>query len=719
MRHTRNPLLRAAVTALAVVLLSAGGVVGSAQASTPRAAAVIAQPVLSADLSTFRPGHIITDAVFFNASAMTEQQIQAFLESRVPSCQSGYTCLRDWRDNSRSVAADAMCGPYSGVANERASTIIFKVAQACGINPQVILATLQKEQGLVTHTWPSTWRYTIAMGQGCPDTAACDTRYHGFFNQVYGAAWQFKRYANPAGTSRYFTWYAPGNTWNVRFHPNQSCGSSAVYIENQATANLYYYTPYQPNAASLRAGYGEGDGCSSYGNRNFFNYFTDWFGSSTIAVQGSIAAAWNANGGSAGWLGGPVASMIYTGANGSGWYQRFQNGTIYVVNGGATTILKASSLIHSTYTRSGGPTDGIGWPVSGEVCGRYGCSIQFQSGSLVWSNETLAVGRVVGAINATWLAGGGVDNPLAAPEEAETYVSAGGGGWTQSFLRGKVFVKAAGPTTTFSASSSLLARYESLSGPSGALGWPVASEACGTIGCVIDFEGGALTWDSAGGAIESISGEMKRVWFAEGGVNNWVGAASGAMGTRAGGWTQEFRNATYYLKAGQVVTALKRVSAIHDRYRALGGAASTLGWPLAAESCGTQGCAVQLEAGSISWEGRSGILSNVSGAINSAWWRSGGTSSAWGAPVSEQADVSGVGATQAFRNGVAYAKSGGATVFHRSSSALAASYRSMGGPQGTLGWPVAEETCGNGQCTLSFEAGALVWSSATGEITRR
>jgi hypothetical protein len=121
------------------------------------------------------------------------------------------------------------------------------------------------------------------MGQGCPDTAACDTRYYGFFNQVYGAAWQLKRYANPPGTSQYFTWYAPGRTWNVRWHPDAACGSSPVSIENQATADLYYYTPYQPNAAALRAGYGEGDGCSSYGNRNFFQYFTDWFGSTQVA----------------------------------------------------------------------------------------------------------------------------------------------------------------------------------------------------------------------------------------------------------------------------------------------------------------------------------------------------------------------------------------------------------------------------------------------------
>nr|BFF10637.1 hypothetical protein GCM10025699_19400 [Microbacterium flavescens] len=96
---------------------------------------------------------------------------------------------------------------------------------------------------------------------------------------MYGGAWQLKRYANPPGTSQFFTWYAPGKTWNILYHPDRSCGTSPVLIQNQATANLYYYTPYRPNAAALRAGYNEGDRCSSYGNRNFYNFFTDWFGS--------------------------------------------------------------------------------------------------------------------------------------------------------------------------------------------------------------------------------------------------------------------------------------------------------------------------------------------------------------------------------------------------------------------------------------------------------
>jgi len=275
---------RARAKAMISLLVSLLVVIGVLAPSVPAHAAdappaVTAGIVPAADLTKFQPGNIIGDAVFFNRSSMTEAQIQSFLQARVPTCTAGYTCLKDWYDTSRTVAADAMCGAYSGGVRERASRIIYKVAQACGINPQVILATLQKEQGLVTHVWPSDWRYTIAMGQGCPDTAACDTRYYGFFNQVYGAAWQFKRYANPPGTSRVFTWYAPGNTWNILYHPNRACGTSPVHIQNQATANLYYYTPYRPNVAALSAGYGTGDSCSSYGNRNFFSYFTDWFGS--------------------------------------------------------------------------------------------------------------------------------------------------------------------------------------------------------------------------------------------------------------------------------------------------------------------------------------------------------------------------------------------------------------------------------------------------------
>ena len=256
----------------------------------PAAQAVAAVPSLqakAADLRQFQPGNIISDAVFYNPSTMSEGEIQSFLDSKVSNCGAAYTCLSDKTDLTRSIPGDAVCEAYPGGGVESAARIIAKVAQACGINPQVLIVMLQKEQGLVTDTSPTAKQYRAAMGQGCPDAAPCDVAHYGFFNQVHGAAWQLKRYANPPGTSSAFTWYAPGKTSNIRYHPNAACGSSPVYIANNATAALYYYTPYQPNSAALEAGQGLGDSCSAYGNRNFFQYFTNWFGS----TQGSEVAS--------------------------------------------------------------------------------------------------------------------------------------------------------------------------------------------------------------------------------------------------------------------------------------------------------------------------------------------------------------------------------------------------------------------------------------------
>lgn len=240
----------------------------------------VPQSSRAADLSKFDPGLIISDAMFYDSTTMSADAVQAFLDLKGRSCTNGpdgTPCLRTYRESTTSRAADAKCTrSYTGAANETAAQIITKVAAACGINPQVILATLQKEQGLVTASGSSLVpsRYRSAMGYGCPDTAACNSLYYGFFNQVYSAAAQFRNYAN--NPTRYS--HRAGQTNAVRFHPDSSCGSSSVFIQNQATASLYNYTPYQPNAAALAAGYGTGNSCSSYGNRNFWNYFTDWFG---------------------------------------------------------------------------------------------------------------------------------------------------------------------------------------------------------------------------------------------------------------------------------------------------------------------------------------------------------------------------------------------------------------------------------------------------------
>jgi hypothetical protein len=236
----------------------------------------------AANAANFDAGKIIDDALFFNGSLMGESEVQAFLRSKATNPAAGNT-LVNYRSSSASRGADRYCGAYTGGNNELASTIIYKVAVACNINAQVLLVTLQKEQGLVTASNPSDLIYRKAMGYGCPDTASCDAKYYGFANQVYSAARQFNVYVqNPNSFN-----YKPYQTNTIQWHPNAACGSSQVFIQNKATAALYIYTPYRPNGAAMANISGTGDSCSAYGNRNFWRYFTDWFGSTTVSAGAS------------------------------------------------------------------------------------------------------------------------------------------------------------------------------------------------------------------------------------------------------------------------------------------------------------------------------------------------------------------------------------------------------------------------------------------------
>ena len=147
----------------------------------------------------------------------------------------------------------------------------MRIAQACTISPRVLLVLLQKEQSLLTT--PSAAGYQKATGYACPDTAACDARYFGFFNQVYRAAWQFREYTAHPGDWR----YRIGSN-AIQYHPDATCGSSRVEIVDQATANLYNYTPYQPDKQTLAHPTGPAGACSAYGNLNFSRLYERWFG---------------------------------------------------------------------------------------------------------------------------------------------------------------------------------------------------------------------------------------------------------------------------------------------------------------------------------------------------------------------------------------------------------------------------------------------------------
>jgi len=253
----------------------------------------------------FIAGRIMDDGIFFNPSTMNPGDIQAVLNAKVPVCDTNgtepsghagyatradwgtangypppYTCLKDYSQNIQGSSADTYCGGNVGAGTKSAAQIIYDVAQACGVNPKVLIVLLEKEQSLVTDDWPWSVQYRSATGYGCPDTAPCDAQYYGFFNQVYNAAHQFQRYVKQSNLFNYVS----GQTSFVQYNPNSGCGGTNVFMQNQATAGLYNYTPYQPNQAALNNLYGTGDSCSAYGNRNFWRLYIDWFGSPISTV---------------------------------------------------------------------------------------------------------------------------------------------------------------------------------------------------------------------------------------------------------------------------------------------------------------------------------------------------------------------------------------------------------------------------------------------------
>lgn len=276
--------------------------------------------------SEWKAGNIISDAIFYDANSLSAGQIQSFLEAKLPYCDthgvqqtsyyynssSGYvsfstptsgsswvttsratygeryntykgrndggapfTCLKNYSQDTPNVGAEAgLCGVYGG-GTKSSAQIIYDVSQACGVSPKILLILLQKEQALVGDEWPQGIQYQAATGYACPDTASCNPAYYGFFKQVYYAARQYKLYAKNASSYS----YRAGRDNTILYNPVAACGSSSVYIQSQATAGLYIYTPYQPNQAALNNLYGTGDSCSAYGNRNFWRMYNDWFGS--------------------------------------------------------------------------------------------------------------------------------------------------------------------------------------------------------------------------------------------------------------------------------------------------------------------------------------------------------------------------------------------------------------------------------------------------------
>lgn len=205
----------------------------------------------SEDYDPFDAGFILSDQQLSDVNSMSLDEIVAFLNSKtgiIPTL----------------VAYD----PHDGLL-KTVPMIIYDASQKFQVNPQVILAKLQKEQGLITNPKPKETQLEFALGYGACDScklrAAKDPeaqriidKYGGIEKQIYNAA-EFLRYIldKPNALS-----YHPGKVYTI--------DGKEVLVKNAATSALYNYTPH------------------IQGNKLFWKIYTSWFGSAINYPDGSL-----------------------------------------------------------------------------------------------------------------------------------------------------------------------------------------------------------------------------------------------------------------------------------------------------------------------------------------------------------------------------------------------------------------------------------------------
>lgn len=669
----------------------------------------------AADMSRLRVGSLISDELFFSGGDMSATEVQTFLDARAPGCvpsPSGVPCLKSYRTSTPTLAATAYCSAYQGSGSETAAQVVAKVSSACGVSARVLLVLLQKEQGLVTASGSSLTarRYEAATGYGCPDGAPCNAQYYGFFNQVYRAASRFVQYSQEPTRFR----HQPGAVNSVLFHPDATCGSSSVLVVNRATAALYNYTPYQPNAASIAAGAGTGDRCSSYGNRNFWRYYTDWFGETQLITRGAINGYY--------WSGQHARSLSIPLANegpvAGGHSQRFRNGTVFASGYGTFATLTA---MDTGYRGTGGPSGPLGFPSSEVRQAAAGIVQQSFANGHAYTASGRPFGGTIGAIDDKYQAQGGVLGTLGWPQGLHRC----GNGCVQDLRKDSgaaVSIVWSAGTGAHVVSSAIRSKWLQDGGVAGP-GFPLADEA-GTSdgrGSVSEFRANGRTttvlWSGGTGA-RSFGGPVRDAWYRGGGVTGLGYATTDEVpvGDGVGAWARFSKDGRLAAVLWSRATGAHHLAGSFLAYWTQDGGVGGLGYPLTDEARAADGVGSSMDfrrgtrTSSLVWHPSSGVHA-IGGSVRDAWLRSGGVRGL-GYPVHDEvATADGSGSIAEFRRGglsgvVLWSPGTGAAYF---SGPALATWRAGGGLS-TIGYPVGDERLtGRGSSTVTrFTSGTWI-----------
>lgn len=247
---------------------------------------------------TFNPSMLIPDSAFSDVGTFgSAAGIQKFLElkgSVLANTSPDFLVKLKEPDTLVKVGLE---DPQPNLTRLRtAAELIYDSATHWGLNPQVVLVQLQKEQSLITGNFSSDASLQNvldkAVGFGCPDDSPCGDIFKGFYRQMFGsfdsegnrwlgnAASLMKSFNATVGgvrvgrgpgvdalnqtfgrpivrTSRKGDTVVFGNT--LGGYDNVSA-QQTVTLSNFATAALYRYTPHVFN-----------------GNYNFWKFYSAWF----------------------------------------------------------------------------------------------------------------------------------------------------------------------------------------------------------------------------------------------------------------------------------------------------------------------------------------------------------------------------------------------------------------------------------------------------------
>lgn len=606
----------------------------------------LAQKTSAADMSKFDPGNIMSDAVMSNKDSMSVQQIQAFLNSK-NACNNTNTYMASWYPHLQYTIRDGkfVCMAQDTFNGKSAAQIIWQVGQDYNINPQFLIVLLEKEQGLVTDTWPNHVQYRSATGFGCPDTAACDSKYFGLENQLRNAANLFRTVLN-GGWSNY-----PVGWTYVQYNPNASCGGKVINIQNRATSALYRYTPYQPNQSAINAGYGVGDSCGAYGNRNTWALFTDWFGDTSSGVNIDIIKATNdisvlvLNKRSD--IGEPAGPAVPEYNKSPRVWQYYEKGLVIWTSWYGAAFIPYNTTF-SRWQELGGSNGSLGVPKSSAntelVDGRTWQN--FDKGQLIYAPETGGWEIMPGDISNKWSSLGGSLGVLKKPISSITVNS----GVEQQQFEGGTIVHDINKNQTYAMVGKF---YNTWSKASSLIGFPKNDTVIESSGhSWQSFDRGILIQDGAGTAWPVLYNGFHTKWQSMGGSRGQLGRPTSNQNTEPDGRIWQFFEKGLVVKKSVNATPHEILyGSIYNRWQETGGSNGTIGVPIGSSYKELDGRTWQyFERGVIihseytgSWE--------VEGNFYGFWKENGGSNGTLGKPTSSKIISSENIRSQHFENG--------------------------------------------------------------------